>query len=173
MTPAQCRAARALLDWPQQELANAAGVGVVTVRKFESGVAAPRNATIEAMMNSFESAGVEFLAGNGGGPGVRLRHDPTSLEEFLAFLRLYERRRLSYLARQVGALPQFGYSFVYTGKTGANLMYQGVRLGEVRWHQDTILFDPPLPPETELALSDEIFNQWVSRAEYRKETGIS
>ena len=54
ITPAQCRAARALLEWNQQELARKARVGVVTVHQFES-------------------AGVEFIDENGGGPGVRQR----------------------------------------------------------------------------------------------------
>ena len=37
MTPEQCRAARAWLDWPQDRLAKAASVGVSTVRDFEAG----------------------------------------------------------------------------------------------------------------------------------------
>lgn len=72
-TPAQCRAARALLDWSQQQLADAARVGIVTVRQFEGGGARPRNATLEVISRALESAGVEFIAENGGGPGVRLR----------------------------------------------------------------------------------------------------
>jgi transcriptional regulator with XRE-family HTH domain len=75
MTPAQCRAARGLIDWSQQQLAEAARVGVVTVRQFEGGAAEPRRVTMDALGRALESAGVEFIAENGGGPGVRLRKD--------------------------------------------------------------------------------------------------
>ena len=73
ITPEQCRAARALLNWKQEELANGAGVGVVTVRQFEAAAHAPRRATFSVIRRAFEAAGVEFIEENGGGPGVRLR----------------------------------------------------------------------------------------------------
>lgn len=73
ITAAQCRAARGLLDWTQQGLADAAGVGVVTIRQIESGVTEPRRATLQAVQRALESAGVEFIDENGGGAGVRLR----------------------------------------------------------------------------------------------------
>jgi transcriptional regulator with XRE-family HTH domain len=77
VTAAQCRAARGLLDWSQKDLAARAGVGIVTVRQLEGGVNEPRRATLEVIRRAFESAGVEFIEENGGGPGVRLRK-PTS-----------------------------------------------------------------------------------------------
>ena len=73
VTAAQCRAARALLDWSQQGLADRAGVGIVTVRQLEGGDTQPRRATLEVIRRAFESAGVEFIDENGGGPGLRLR----------------------------------------------------------------------------------------------------
>ena len=69
----QCRAARALLDWTQQDLAERAGVGIVTVRQFEAAIHKPRRATIEVIERALETGGVEFIRPNGGGPGVRLR----------------------------------------------------------------------------------------------------
>jgi transcriptional regulator with XRE-family HTH domain len=73
ITPAQCRAARGLLDWTQQDLADKARVGIVTLRQFESGASEPRRATVEVITRALEAAGVEFIDENGGGPGLRLR----------------------------------------------------------------------------------------------------
>lgn len=73
VTPAQCRAARGILDWSQQDLANKAGIGIVTVRQLEAGVNEPRRSTLEVVRQAFERSGVEFIDENGGGPGVRLK----------------------------------------------------------------------------------------------------
>jgi transcriptional regulator with XRE-family HTH domain len=70
ITASQCRAARGLLDWTQQELADAARVGVATVRLFESEATETRLATLAVLRHAFELAGVEFT--NGDQPGVRL-----------------------------------------------------------------------------------------------------
>lgn len=73
MTPGQCRAARALLNLEQSEIADRAGIARATIIDFEKGQRVPRLATIEAIRTAFESAGVEFIAENGGGAGVRLK----------------------------------------------------------------------------------------------------
>jgi transcriptional regulator with XRE-family HTH domain len=73
ITPMQCRAARGLLDWSQRDLAEKAGVGIVTVRQLEAGTHEARRATLDVVQRAFEAAGVEFIDENGGGPGVRLR----------------------------------------------------------------------------------------------------
>ncbi|MEN2980967.1 helix-turn-helix transcriptional regulator [Tistrella bauzanensis] len=62
LTPAKCRAARALLDWSQQKLAEEAGVGSVTVRQFEGHAAKPRRATMEVLVRAFVNAGIRFTA---------------------------------------------------------------------------------------------------------------
>ncbi|MCA6098893.1 helix-turn-helix transcriptional regulator [Bradyrhizobium australafricanum] len=75
ITAAQCRAARALLDWSQQQLADASKVGNATIRNFEGGKSAPQYATLDVLSRAFESAGVVFLEDGqsiDGGPGVRL-----------------------------------------------------------------------------------------------------
>jgi transcriptional regulator with XRE-family HTH domain len=58
------------LDWTQQELADAARIGVATVRLFESEATETRQATLAVLRQAFELAGVEFT--NGDHPGVRL-----------------------------------------------------------------------------------------------------
>jgi transcriptional regulator with XRE-family HTH domain len=73
LTPSQCRAARGLIGWNQQELADQAHIGIVTVHQFESGLSQPRRVTLEVIRRAFESAGVEFIDENGGGAGVRFR----------------------------------------------------------------------------------------------------
>jgi DNA-binding XRE family transcriptional regulator len=60
MTPEQCRAARAWLDMSQAELAKAAGVGLSTVKDFESGKRAPIQSTQTAMRVVLERAGIGF-----------------------------------------------------------------------------------------------------------------
>jgi DNA-binding XRE family transcriptional regulator len=73
LTPAQCRAARALLDWSRETLAESSKVGLRTVVDFERGARDPRVLTKEALCRALEAAGVIFIAENGEGPGVRLR----------------------------------------------------------------------------------------------------
>ncbi len=71
--PEQSRAARGLIAWSQQELADAAHVGLSTIRNFEAGRSTPVANNLAAIRAALESAGVEFIAENGGGAGVRLR----------------------------------------------------------------------------------------------------
>jgi DNA-binding XRE family transcriptional regulator len=73
MTPAQCRAARGLLDWTQVKLAEAAGVGLTTVTSFERSWRCNYPDKIQAMQSALEAAGVEFFAENGSGAGVKFR----------------------------------------------------------------------------------------------------
>jgi len=61
MTREQCRAARAWLDWPQQELSKRANIGLSTIRQFENGLRTPIANNLSAMKRAFEEAGVTFL----------------------------------------------------------------------------------------------------------------
>jgi len=72
--PAQVRAARALLDWPQERLAQEAKVALTSVRDIEGEKRASEPATLASLQRAFENFGVEFLPGtpDNGGPGVRL-----------------------------------------------------------------------------------------------------
>lgn len=58
-----------------QQLAEAARVGVATVRRAEAetGVVSITVANAAAIRAALEAAGVEFIAENGGGAGVRLK----------------------------------------------------------------------------------------------------
>lgn len=76
ITGAQIRAARALLRWSAEELATRSKLGVATIRRAEAqdGAVSMTHANADAIKNAFETAGVQFIPENGGGPGVRLRH---------------------------------------------------------------------------------------------------
>lgn len=69
----QSRAARGLLGWSQIDLAEEAGIAVRTLISFEKGERVPRSSSLNAIRATLEAAGVEFIAENGGGAGVRLR----------------------------------------------------------------------------------------------------
>jgi transcriptional regulator with XRE-family HTH domain len=71
MNSAQCRAARALLKWTQDDLAAKSGSSAVTIRNFENDRSAPQKGTLLLIKQTFENSGVEFIPGNGGGVGVR------------------------------------------------------------------------------------------------------
>ncbi|WP_202205796.1 helix-turn-helix domain-containing protein [Acetobacter persici] len=73
LTPAQCRAARALIEWSQEALSSAANVSRHTVKDFERGVRTPYPNNLAAIRSALEAAGVEFIPENGGGAGVRLK----------------------------------------------------------------------------------------------------
>ncbi len=77
LTPGQCRAAGALLDRTQDDLAARSAVSRSTVRGVEGGQHDLQRATTAAIRRAFEAAGVVFLqAGLEGGPGLRLRRAP-------------------------------------------------------------------------------------------------
>lgn len=73
ITPAQCRAARAMVALTQPALAEAASLGLSTVVDFEKERRQVAPASVEAIRAALEAAGVVFLPENGNGPGVALR----------------------------------------------------------------------------------------------------
>jgi DNA-binding XRE family transcriptional regulator len=76
ISAAQCRAARALLDWNQDKLAESAHVGRATIADFERGIRLElMRQNMISIVSTLEAAGVEFLpeTQDGAGAGVRLR----------------------------------------------------------------------------------------------------
>jgi DNA-binding XRE family transcriptional regulator len=65
ISPAQCRAARALLNWTQETLAVKTGVALKTVRAFENGRTKPLGITRAAIKQALEKAGIEFFPDDG------------------------------------------------------------------------------------------------------------
>jgi hypothetical protein len=83
LTSAQIRAARALLHWRAEDLAAASRVGVATIRRAElsEGTTSMTVPNDMAVRSALESAGIEFIDENGGGPGVRLRRSARQRHE--------------------------------------------------------------------------------------------
>nr|WP_180375699.1 helix-turn-helix transcriptional regulator [Mesorhizobium sp. 8] len=69
ITPAQCRAARSLVDMDQNVLAAAASVSRGVIIDFEKGRRTPGKNNLTAIRAALEAAGVEFINHS----GVRLR----------------------------------------------------------------------------------------------------
>lgn len=61
MTPAQSRAARALLGWKVSVLAQEAGVSVSAVTYFETGSRKSRHQTVTFIKRAFRRAGIVFI----------------------------------------------------------------------------------------------------------------
>jgi len=73
ISAAQCRAARALLDWSQDELAENAQVARATIADFERNMRMPMRQNLVSIVSALEAAGVAFIPENGEGAGVRFR----------------------------------------------------------------------------------------------------
>jgi transcriptional regulator with XRE-family HTH domain len=69
----QSKAGRALLGMSQPDLAKAAGIGLSTIVDFEKRRRSVSIESVRKIRKTLERAGVEFIAENGGGAGVRLR----------------------------------------------------------------------------------------------------
>ena len=57
ITPEQCKAARQLLGWSQDELVERSGVSKGTIVNFEKGARSPYNRTLEDIVDAFGEAG--------------------------------------------------------------------------------------------------------------------
>jgi hypothetical protein len=75
LTAAQIRAGRGMVNWSVRELAEAAGVAPITVKRLEAKPAdlGANNVSAEAVRGALERAGVEFVFEADANPGVRPR----------------------------------------------------------------------------------------------------
>jgi transcriptional regulator with XRE-family HTH domain len=102
LTPAQIRAARALLNVKQSELAKAAGISLATLNNIERGVGDPRASTLDAIGRALEQAGVETES-DPATDTVRLRRlsRPSAYETYQASQRI-----LTFLSRDSLLKPE-------------------------------------------------------------------
>ncbi|WP_318012106.1 helix-turn-helix transcriptional regulator [Mesorhizobium sp. CA14] len=73
VTTRQVKAARALLGWSQEDLAERSAVSEPTIARLEAedGPIGGRPETVKKIINALVAAGIEFISENDGGPGVR------------------------------------------------------------------------------------------------------
>ena len=86
ITTEQMRAARAMLGWKQQELAEKAQLSTGTLNNIERGVQKdPKLSTLKAIQHALEAAGITFTESADGALGVQLR-SPHPLAKSLTVL---------------------------------------------------------------------------------------
>ncbi len=79
ITAAQCRAGRALIEWTDVQLAEAASVDLDTIRCLEARFRRPTPDEQRRIRITLEEGGVVLVSENGGGPGVRLKFNRPEL----------------------------------------------------------------------------------------------
>lgn len=94
--PRQIRAARALLNWSQSDLAKASGVATSSIKNIENEITVARRDTIDDITKAFEENGIEF--GTDGGVRPR-RPEAKILTGKKGFREFYD---LVYSAMQKG-----------------------------------------------------------------------
>lgn len=81
ITPDQLRAARALVGWSREALAERSGVSPATVRAFEILGSDPKQSTLNKLRTAFSQVGVDLLdETEAQGAGVRFRKPRTAAE---------------------------------------------------------------------------------------------
>jgi hypothetical protein len=70
---AQCRAARALLEWTDAQLAEAASVDVEVIKHLEARFRRPSTDDQRRIRKALEDGGVVLIGEDGGGVGARLK----------------------------------------------------------------------------------------------------
>ena len=130
ISPAQCRAARALLTWSQEDLERRSGVAKRTIAEFEREGRGQLQAKIELQIRSaFTEAGVELIEQNGGGDGARF------VRPMPRFVRLFRRDDVTYR-------NWVAFAFDYKGeRRTAFVKYEALGVDDPK-HQDPIeIFD--------------------------------
>lgn len=141
VSAAQCRAARSLLEWSQDQLAENARVARPTIADFERNTRFPMRNNLVSIISAFEAAGLDFIAEDEvGGAGVRFR-----------------RVELEYSK----SLKQRGGDLIITGK------YRGTRIDIVLPAEllDDIDRTPNGTAETRLRSAQEHLHQLLVAAE--------
>lgn len=73
LSAAQLRAARAMLDWSHEALAETSNVDVQTIHDFERRFRRPDDETLRQMRAALENAGLAFIPEGSRGAGVQFK----------------------------------------------------------------------------------------------------
>ena len=78
-TGPQLRAARNGLGWSIEQLCLESGISVRTIIRYEdaAGVPATRSGNLERLIETLESAGIEFIGSPDNAPGIRIHAKPS------------------------------------------------------------------------------------------------
>jgi transcriptional regulator with XRE-family HTH domain len=90
LTPEQCRAARAWLNWSQEDLAQRANVALSTVRDFEKGTREPIANNIESIQTAMERAGISFQSQVLGPAGIQYEGRVREQDTYLPVLSILD-----------------------------------------------------------------------------------
>ena len=86
ITIEQCRAARGLLDWTQNDLAQASGLSKTAINNFEKGHSDIKYESLKALRMAFDAADIEFIGTDGvrrRREGLRMLHGADALKKLL------------------------------------------------------------------------------------------
>lgn len=75
VTSNQLRAARALLEWSQEDAATASGLGIATIRRMEGESEPKKGRALAHLISAMEERGIQFL-NDASIVGVVLRRNP-------------------------------------------------------------------------------------------------
>jgi transcriptional regulator with XRE-family HTH domain len=177
-TPAQCRAARALIGWSQDQLANASKVAKATIANFETGDRAPYARTLADIRGAFEAAGVDFT--NGDHPGVQLQRQtpgeiPMTPEIFGLLMQRFHALQFAHLSENLATywtgLPaeklQLGWNH-----SEAILFSDKTEIGRITLSDGKLAFTPELPKSAIASVEIDRLWNWVMES-WRLHSGIS
>ncbi len=90
ISPQQCRAARAWLNWSQEHLAKTAQVALSTIRDFEREEREPIGQNIDAIERALSAGGIEFYSGTDKLAGVSFDPRISEQDTYIPILRILD-----------------------------------------------------------------------------------
>lgn len=141
----QIKAARAILDWSQEDLAQKTGLALNTIRNLETGSISPREKTVSVIRQAVEKAGLEFIEP----AGVRLRmeeinvhHGPESHEMLLEDMLQTTQKTDGEIAVIIKTQEMLAQSFGVTNRADLNRLDRLNAVASVK----CLLLDTSAPP---------------------------